>query len=91
LKPEPENKFDPNAVAICRSDNGEQLGYLEARLASEVTLDRGRNPNRWMAIFRHHNYDPEHGHVVGAVIYIICLDADFVAEKEREAQAAQSN
>jgi hypothetical protein len=86
LRPEPENEFDSNAIAVCVAKSGEQLGYLEARLAAEVTLDRRKHSDRWMAVFRHHNYDPEHGHVVGGVIYIICLDVDYVTEKEREAQ-----
>jgi hypothetical protein len=39
---EPDNRFDPDAVAVRRT-NGEQLGYLSADLADEMArlLDRG--------------------------------------------------
>jgi hypothetical protein len=36
LAPEPENPFDPKAVALL-TPGGEQVGYLDARLAAEVT------------------------------------------------------
>jgi hypothetical protein len=35
LQPEPNNKFDPNAVGVFRS-NGQQLGYLPRRVAAET-------------------------------------------------------
>jgi HIRAN domain len=35
LQPEPDNSFDPNAVKVLRT-NGEQLGFLGARLAAEL-------------------------------------------------------
>jgi hypothetical protein len=35
LIPEPKNRFDHNAVAVVRQ-NGEQLGYLNRRLAEDV-------------------------------------------------------
>lgn len=37
LVPEPDNPVDPNAVAVFTAA-GDQLGYLEARLARELTL-----------------------------------------------------
>lgn len=44
LIPEPDNRFDPNAVAVCR-ENGEQLGYLGRRLAEEMCgwMDKGEH------------------------------------------------
>ena len=72
LQHEPENPYDPNAVAVLRK-SGEQLGYLDARLAGEVVRDARRSPGLWMAIFRHANHHPETDRVVGAVIYLIRL------------------
>jgi hypothetical protein len=42
LVPEPNNRFDPNAMGVCL-ENGSRIGYLESRLAGEVTrsLKRG--------------------------------------------------
>lgn len=41
LKPEPDNRFDPNAVSVwiedCRRLQKMQIGFLDARLAGEVT------------------------------------------------------
>ena len=39
LVPEPDNPYDPNAIAVYTADN-EQVGYLEARLAGELTRRR---------------------------------------------------
>lgn len=36
LDPEPDNPFDPSAIAV-RTPDGAQVGYLEKRLAGEVT------------------------------------------------------
>jgi hypothetical protein len=36
LEPEPGNSYDPNAVKVLAPD-GNQIGYLEARLAAETT------------------------------------------------------
>lgn len=48
LVPEPDNRFDPNAVAIYRG-NGEQLGYLGRRLAEEMHgwMNKGEH---WSAV-----------------------------------------
>lgn len=35
LVPEPDNPFDSDAIKVC-TKRGEQVGYLEARLAGEV-------------------------------------------------------
>ena len=70
LRHEPENSFDPNAVAVLRK-SGEQLGYLDARLAGEVVRDARRSPGQWMALFQHANHHPETGRVVGGVIYMM--------------------
>lgn len=44
LVPEPDNPFDSNAIAVCRA-NGEQLGYLNQRLAADM--------HRWMEDGQH--------------------------------------
>lgn len=48
LIPEPDNRFDPNAMMVCRK-NGEQLGYLKQRLALEMHgwIDKGQH---WTAV-----------------------------------------
>ena len=48
LTPEPNNQFDPNAIAVFRT-TGEQLGYLERRLASE-TCRRTQKGQHWEAM-----------------------------------------
>ena len=35
LDPEPDNPYDTNAIAVCRS-NGEQIGYLNRHLAASI-------------------------------------------------------
>jgi hypothetical protein len=81
LRPEPENKYDPNAVAIVRLGLGEQLGYLESGLASEVARDFREFGPCWLALFRHPNHHPETGAIVGAVIYMMRLPAEELAEE----------
>jgi HIRAN domain len=44
LVPEPDNPFDSNAIAVRRA-SGEQLGYLNQRLAADI--------HRWMANGQH--------------------------------------
>jgi hypothetical protein len=82
LVPEPDNEFDPNAIAVCRRETNEQLGYLDRRLAEEVTRDIRRHGARWIAIFRHQNYHPETGRVVGAVLHLVCLSDEFIAQSD---------
>lgn len=41
LEPEPDNAFDPDAVKVL-TPAGEQIGYLEARLAGETVRRRRR-------------------------------------------------
>jgi hypothetical protein len=84
LRFEPDNKFDPNAIAVCRNDTGEQLGYLDTRLAEEVTADCKKRGERWLAVFRHKDYHPETGRVVGGVIYLICLSEEYFMRKQKE-------
>mgnify|MGYP001107750289 CR=1 FL=1 len=35
LEMEPDNRYDPNAIKVCRS-NGEQFGYLNRQLAADI-------------------------------------------------------
>lgn len=48
LVPEPDNPFDSNAIAVCRA-NGEQLGYLNQRLAADMHRWMG-NGQQWVAV-----------------------------------------
>ena len=64
---------------------GEQLGYIEAELAAEITADRAKHGPRWMAVLRHKNFSPETGKVAGATIYLIRLSDEYVLQKEAEA------
>ena len=84
LRPEPENEFDPNAIAVRRWETGEQLGYLEARLAGEIARDQVKHGPRWIAAFRRKSRHPETGRVVGAVLYMIRLTDEYVNQKEAE-------
>jgi HIRAN domain-containing protein len=76
LRAEPDNPFDPNAIAVCRK-NGDQLGYLDRRLAGEITRDIAAYGPRWVAIFRKPTHRETTGEVIGAVIYIARLSADL--------------
>lgn len=38
LQPEPSNRYDPNAVKVCRG-NGEHSGYLSAYLAADIASE----------------------------------------------------
>ena len=42
LRREPDNRYDPNAVAVCTA-SGEQIGYLSREVAAEIAplLDQG--------------------------------------------------
>jgi hypothetical protein len=77
LRPEPENRYDANAIAVCRRSTGEQLGYLDRRLASEVTRDLKKYGQLWVAILRRHNRSPETDKVVGASICMICMSSEW--------------
>jgi hypothetical protein len=82
LVPEPDNHFDPNAIAVRRRETNEQLGYLDARLAGEISRDIKRCGPRWIAFFRHKTQHPDTDKTVGAVIRLICLSEEFLAESD---------
>ncbi len=44
LEREPENPYDPNAVAVFASEYGDQVGYLSGKVAEEIAplMDRGQ-------------------------------------------------
>lgn len=85
LIPEPDNEFDPNAQMIVRSPNGEQLGYVQARAAMEIT--RGsHNGRKWFAVLKNHNYHPESGKIIGANIILARLSQE-PAEKAGDSQS----
>jgi hypothetical protein len=79
LVPEPENPFDSNAIAVCRRETNEQLGYLESRLAGEITRDEAKHGPHWIAFFRRKTHNPESGRTAGAVIRVIRLSDEFIA------------
>jgi hypothetical protein len=85
LRPEPDNQFDPNAVAVVRLGLGEQLGYLDARLASEVVKDFREYGSCWLGLFRHADYHPETRAIVGAVIYLMRLPMEKLAATDESA------
>jgi hypothetical protein len=66
LVPDPENEFDKNAIGVV-SAAWEQLGYLEARLAGEVSRGIARG-EEYTALFRHRNYHNDR--VVGGLILL---------------------
>ena len=82
LVPEPENKFDPNAIAVRRRENNEQLGYLDSRLAGEITRDENKHGPHWIAFFRRQTRHPETGKTAGAVIRVIRLSDEFIANSD---------
>ena len=84
-----ENKFDPNAVAVRRVGTGEQLGYLEARLAAEVVRSLKTQGPCWTALFRHPTHHPETGQVVGAVLYMVRFSDVYLERKAAELSAKQ--
>lgn len=82
LVPEPSNEFDPNAIAVRRRENSEQLGYLDSRLAGEITRDMSKHGARWVAFFRRGTQHPDTGKTAGAVIRLIRLSDDFIAHSD---------
>jgi len=86
---ETENKFDPNAVAVRRVGTGEQLGYLEARLASEVVHALKTWGPCWTALFRQPTYHPETGTVVGAILYMVRFSEAYIERKAAKLSAKQ--
>ncbi len=78
---EQDNKFDSNAVAVRRVPSGEQLGYLETRLAGEVVREMGKRGPCWTALFRQPTHHPESGMIVGAVLYMICFSDNYLEKK----------
>jgi hypothetical protein len=69
MRLEPENKFDPNAIAIMFDNR--QLGYLDARLAGETTRDIKRNGFRYGVYLRRPTLHPTTNRIVGAVLLMI--------------------
>lgn len=92
---EPDNAYDPHAVAICNQD-GEQLGYLEARTALEVSRHWSiEEIPLWVCYLVHHNHHPETDKVVGAVILLFRISPQLAAasqakyEEEQRLEAAE--
>lgn len=70
LMPEPGNVFDPNAIALY-APNGQQLGYLESRLAGEITrrMRRGGGAKCFVRALR------QRGDTVGVAFGLVRWDA----------------
>jgi hypothetical protein len=75
-----DNKFDPNAIAVLRQ-TGSQIGFLDARLASEIVNQNKRYGPCWAALFRRPTYHPETGKIVGALLYMIRFSDDYIQRK----------
>jgi hypothetical protein len=82
LLPQPDDPEFPNAIRVCRVNTHEQLGFLESRLAEEISRDMEKNGPRWAAFFRRKTQHPESGRTVGAVIRLIRLSEQFIAESD---------
>jgi len=82
LLPQPDDPEFPNAIRVCRVKTQEQLGYLESRLGEEISQDMQKNGPRWVAFFRRKTLHPESGRTVGAVIRLIRLPEQFVAQSD---------
>ncbi len=66
---EPDNAYDPNAIAVFFDER--QLGYFNTRLAGELTKDIAKNGTRYRASFRRPTIHPESGKIVGGLIVIV--------------------
>jgi len=74
LVPEPDNPVDPDAIAVLRQ-NGQQLGYLDKRLASE-THNRIKKGEHWQAMLTAVTGRSPHPHRwLGANIVMLRLKA----------------
>lgn len=83
LVPEPENHYgDGTAIAVRRRETNKQLGYLESRLAGEITRDENKHGPHWIAFFRRKTHHPDTGKTVGAVIRVIRLSDEFIAQSD---------
>lgn len=70
LVPEPNNEFDPNAILVCTQD-GTGAGYLDRRLAGEVTRSRRRGVH-WRAYVRKVLHEPRTRHWGVVVCMVGC-------------------
>ena len=74
LEPEPDNPEDPLAVAVKRSDDRVQLGYLDWLAARDIRRDM-ENGGLWIGLFKRF-WCAETGAVIGADIVLVRLKAD---------------
>jgi hypothetical protein len=64
LRRDPDNEYDPNAIAVHAPNGGEQVGWVPREIAAELApdIDSGRP---WAAVVlreqRHSPRDPRHG------------------------------
>lgn len=70
LIPEPENPFDPKAVAIRLHETGEQVGYLPERAAHDLLPQMDEPGFRWFAVLHQFNLSPETQELVSANIIV---------------------
>ncbi|MHB1784195.1 MAG: HIRAN domain-containing protein [Acidimicrobiales bacterium] len=72
LDPEPDNPYDPSAVAISREDGG-KLGYLPGRTAGELLRMWRLHGCVALVFFRCPTHHPETQKVVGARILLLYM------------------
>lgn len=66
---QPNNPYDPNAIAVFFEQ--QQLGYLNARLAGQISRDWKRNGSRHQLYFFQATRHPETNKVVGATMLVL--------------------
>lgn len=74
LAPEPDNPEDPFAVAVKRSDDRAQLGYLDWLAARDIRRDMEAG-RLWIGLFKRF-WCADTGAVIGADIVLVRLKAD---------------
>ena len=79
LDHEPDNPKDPNAIRVLR-ENGDQIGYLDARLAKE-TVNRSAAGARQVAFITGITGGTDERPTQGVNIIIIVADADVTDEE----------
>jgi hypothetical protein len=88
LAPEPENPYDPNAIAVWRKD-GRQLGYLPREQAEEIAGRMRRHAEVWHAVFRRVGRDPSTHGARGAVVLLLHVKGASAAAEPCLAELAQ--
>lgn len=83
LEHQPDNEYDPNAVAVYSLSVDRQIGYLPARLAGE-TVRASRKGYSHAVYFAEENLHPETDRVVGATCIYVRLTPLPTDQKRNE-------